>query len=67
MNFPLTDWQFWTVTVAAAWGLWTVARQFVPTKDNACAGCATGAAAMAKRRAGEGNGKGGLVTLGDRG
>lgn len=65
MNFPLTDWQFWTVTTAAVWGFWTVSRQFVPTKDKACAGCASGAAAMAKKRPDGSNG--GLVTLGDRG
>lgn len=64
MSFPWTDWQFWTVTVAAAWGLWTVVRQMVPSKDDkACAGCASGTAAQAKRT----GGAGGLVTLGDRG
>lgn len=64
MTFPWTDWQFYCVTLAAAWGFWTVLRQLIPSKDDkACPGCASGAAARAKRT----GGGGGLVTLGDRG
>lgn len=64
MSFPWTDWQFYCVTLAAAWGFWIVVRQLIPPKDDtACAGCASGKAAQAKRT---GSGSG-LVTLGDRG
>lgn len=70
MIFPWTDWQFWAVTLSATWGLWILLRQFLPASDqkgDACAGCASGAAAQAKKKMqGEGGGQG-LVTLGDRG
>lgn len=66
MSFPWADWQFYCVTLAAAWGLWIVVRQLVPTKKGqACTSCATGAAARAKPKSSAESV--GLVTLGDRG
>jgi hypothetical protein len=29
MNFPIADWQFWTVTVGAAGAVWMLVRPFV--------------------------------------
>ena len=49
---PWGDWQFWLVTLAAAWGVWAVARQVLPGKkrDEApCSTCAVGSAAQAAR------------------
>ena len=49
---PLLDWQFYAVTLAMLWGLWTVVRQFLPKPGApACGGCAAGSAACAKTRA----------------
>ncbi|MCP3961509.1 MAG: hypothetical protein GY719_27010 [bacterium] len=49
---PWLDWQFWMVTAAALWGAWILVRQLMPVSDPsspACASCATGAAACARR------------------
>ena len=50
---PWTDWQFWVVTVAAAWGAWILVRQFRPAKkeaDSPCGACAVGASVEAARK-----------------
>jgi hypothetical protein len=53
---PLHDWQFWTVSLLAALGLWIVARPFLPRRKNregdapACPNCALGSASMRKHR-----------------
>lgn len=51
---PLHDWQFWITTLAALAGLFALVRPFFASSDPdrpACGGCATGAAACAKRPA----------------
>ena len=52
IEMPWLDWQFWTVTAAALWGLWIVGRQLLPASDSsspACGSCATGTASCANR------------------
>jgi hypothetical protein len=43
MTFPLTDWQFWFVTLSAAGALWMLVKPFVArspeTRSGACSGC----------------------------
>lgn len=49
---PWLDWQFWTVTAAALWGVWVLVRQLMPATDPsspACGSCATGSAACARK------------------
>ena len=67
MLLPWNDWQFWTVTLVAAWGGWIVVKQFLPRRDNspACGTCASGAAACAKPVSSE-RAESKLVVLGDR-
>lgn len=46
---PITDWQFWVVTLAAALGLFQLLRTLRPGRDGApCPTCASGKAACAK-------------------
>lgn len=49
---PVSDWQFWIVTLAAVYGLWRVIKIFLPRKDKqaGCTHCASGAAASRKKR-----------------
>jgi hypothetical protein len=52
---PWRDWEFWIVTLLACWGLWILARPFVPRKKSegespACPNCASGAARATPRR-----------------
>lgn len=48
---PFDDWQFWVVTIAGLVGLCLVVRPLLPSKKRSgCPGCATGSAAMAKKR-----------------
>ena len=67
---PMHDPQFWIVTAVALVGLWTLLRQFLPSRSDqgpACGGCAAGAAACAKPRKTEDEGPGadpGLVRIG---
>lgn len=67
---PVHDPQFWIVTAAALVGLWTLLRQFRPSRSDegpACGGCAAGAAACAKPRTTEADAPGagsGLVRIG---
>jgi len=47
---PWDDWQFWLVTLAAAWGLWALVRQLTPRRNRnepPCSTCAVGTAAQA--------------------
>ena len=40
------DWQFWLVTLAAVWGIWSVIRQLLPAKSKEeppCAHCSLAA------------------------
>lgn len=53
---PFHDWQFWAVSIAAAWGLWIMARPFMPkrksagSQDAACPNCAASSAASKHTR-----------------
>ncbi len=45
-----SDPQFYIVTAAALWGLWTLARPFLPSKkgsSQACPSCSSGCAPLA--------------------
>ena len=49
---PWHDWQFWLVTLAAAYGLWALVRQLVPRRgrnEPPCSKCAVGPVAGAQR------------------
>lgn len=43
MSFPITDWQFWLVTLVAGLGLWQLIKQFLPSPSSSqgCRGCDT--------------------------
>lgn len=51
MPLPLADWQFWLVTVVAAWGFYALVRPFLPRRSSRreppCANCAVGTATRA--------------------
>lgn len=53
---PFGDWQFWLVTLLALWGLWVMARPFLPRRkvspdeQAACPNCASGSAASKKKK-----------------
>jgi hypothetical protein len=52
---PWNDWQFWLVSLLAVWGLWVLARPFLPRKraasaSTSCPNCASGSAAAKPRR-----------------
>jgi hypothetical protein len=45
---PWHDWQFWIVTLIAGWGVWLMARPFLPRRrarraEPGCPTCAPGA------------------------
>ena len=48
---PWTDWQFWTVTVAALIAAWCVVRPFIPSKrpPASCPGCPSAEASKKPR------------------
>jgi len=56
-GMPIHNWQFWLVTAAMLWGLWIIARPFLPLKRNrshanggACPNCSSGQSASRKPR-----------------
>lgn len=67
MSFPVTDWQFWLVTVTAAGSLWALVKPFLPGRGSegaSGAGCShCGAAANAPCSRDDGD-DAPLVTLG---
>lgn len=64
MSFPITDWQFWTVTASAVWAVWVVVKPFLPGKREegatACSHCAVGSGPKCQTAGPE------LVSLGGR-
>jgi len=54
---PWRDWQFWLVSALAIWGLWVLARPFIPRRKSAgddepaCPNCASGSSASKKKTA----------------
>jgi hypothetical protein len=54
MGVPVTDWQFWVVTVAALGGVLALLRTVWPDRkkkpDGACPHCASGSAACAGKK-----------------
>lgn len=70
MSVPVHDWQFWVVTAAALWGVFTLVRTVWPKRKKSgegappCPRCASGTAACAGKKTEAPAEK--LVTLGGR-
>ena len=49
---PVSDWQFWVVSLLGLVGLYFLVRPFLPgkTKGGSCPNCASGTAAQKKSR-----------------
>lgn len=64
MAFPLGDWQFWTVTAAAAGSVWLLVKPFLPRGEmkagGSCSHCGVAAGSPCQRTPGPER----LVTLG---
>jgi len=69
MSFPVSDWQFWVVTVAAMGSFWALVKPFLPggksETNSPCSHCGVAAGAPCGRANATPGAQ--LVTLGGRG